>query len=122
MEYGHPRSQRMSVHGQIGVSDLEMLQGTQGWLAGHGISGMVVEVGKVRIVMLGVSVVFLIDRSTFQGGDGNSGEEGLEAGTERLVSRIERRLTPQRRFDEDSWGSPGLESLQERKEFTDLPS
>lgn len=109
----------MGVRGQSGVSDFEMLQGTQGWLAGH---GMVVEVGKVRIVMLGVSVVFLVDGSTFQGGDGNSGEEGLEAGTERLVSRIERRLTPQRRLDEDSWGSPGLESLQERKEFTDLPS
>lgn len=56
-----------------------------------------------------------------QGGDGNSGEEGLEAGAKRLVSRIERRLTPQRRLNEESRESPGLESLQGRREFTDLP-
>lgn len=57
-----------------------------------------------------------------QGGDGNSGEEGSEAGTERLVSRVERRMTPQRRLDEESWESPVLEPSQEKREFTDLPS
>lgn len=73
MEYGDPKSQRTGVPGHCGVSEYDTFQGTQGQLDGRGVSGMVVEVGKVRVVMLGVSVVFLMDGAFSQGGDRNSG-------------------------------------------------
>lgn len=57
----------MGIHVQSGVSEFDMFQGTQGWLGGHRVSGMVVEVGKVRVVMPGVSVVFLVDGSISPG-------------------------------------------------------
>lgn len=63
-------------------------------------------------------------------GRGAGGLSGVPRGWQRfprvvtgvLASRIERGLTPQRRLNEETQESPGVEPLQESRAFADLPS
>lgn len=80
--------------------------GREGLLGGRGVSEVAVEVGKVRVLCHWEVRAFLMGGSITQDDNRNSfREEDTEAGTKRLTSSLERRLTPQRSppLDEQSW-------------------